>query len=156
MTPDISRHDMKTNLAALDGLFDRIGEGIIVTHSAGGFPGWLAAIENPNIRGSVSYEPGGYVFPESEVPEPMPGLTGPLRGTGVPLADFMQLTRIPIVLYFGDYIPEEVTDKLGGDATLVELPKIGIHGNTHFPMSDLNNAQIAALLSEWLHEKGLD
>lgn len=178
MTPDISRHDLKTDLAALDALFERIGEGIIVTHSAGGFPGWLAAIENPNIRGVVSYEPGGYVFPESEVPEPIPGLTGILRGTGVPLADFMKLTRIPIILYFGDYIPEKETDKLGGenwrtrlqmgrkfaeainrhggDATLVELPKIGIHGNTHFPMSDLNNAQIAARLSEWLHEKGLE
>ena len=29
-------------------------------------------------------------------------------------------------------------------------------GNTHFVMSDLNNVQIARLLSDWLHEKGLD
>lgn len=178
MTPDISRHDMKTDLAALDALFDRIGAGIIVTHSAGGFPGWMAAVANPNIRAVVSYEPGGYIFPEGEVPDPMPGLTGTLHGTGVPMSDFIKLTKIPIVLYFGDYIPEEVTDKLGGenwrtrlqmgrrfvetinrhggDATLIELPKIGIRGNTHFPMSDLNNTEIAGLLSEWLHEKGLD
>jgi hypothetical protein len=40
--------------------------------------------------------------------------------------------------------------------TLVELPKIGIRGNTHFLFAELNNVQLADLLSEWLKEKGLD
>jgi hypothetical protein len=31
-----------------------------------------------------------------------------------------------------------------------------LHGNTHFPFSDLNNLQIADLMSEWLTKKGLD
>jgi hypothetical protein len=31
-----------------------------------------------------------------------------------------------------------------------------IKGNTHFPFSDLNNLQIADLMSTWLNEKGLD
>ena len=31
----------------------------------------------------------------------------------------------------------------GGDAKLVHLPEIGITGNTHFLMSDLNNVEIA-------------
>ena len=44
----------------------------------------------------------------------------------------------------------------GGDATLVELPKIGLTGNTHFLMSDLNNDKLADLMAKWLHEKGLD
>ena len=44
----------------------------------------------------------------------------------------------------------------GGDATFVHLPEIGITGNTHFPMSDLNNATIGSLLSDWLRAKGLD
>jgi len=44
----------------------------------------------------------------------------------------------------------------GCDVTLVELPSIGIRGNTHFPMSDLNNVTIADLLSAFLHKKGLD
>jgi len=44
----------------------------------------------------------------------------------------------------------------GGDVTLVDLPSIGIRGNTHFPMSDLNNAAIADLLSHFLRKKGLD
>jgi hypothetical protein len=44
----------------------------------------------------------------------------------------------------------------GGDVTIVHLPEIGIHGNTHFPFSDLNNVEIADLLSKFLKEKGLD
>lgn len=178
MTPDIGSHDLKTDVAALGALFDRIGKGILVTHSAGGFPGWLAAVENPNVRAVVSLEPGGYLFPEGEVPDPMPSLTGTLSGTGIPMDEFLKLTQIPIVLYFGDYIPEQTTDKLGGEnwrvrlqmgrkfveainrhggnASLIELPKIGIRGNTHFLMSDLNNIEIAGLLSEWLRAKGLD
>jgi len=45
---------------------------------------------------------------------------------------------------------------MGGDATLVHLPEIGIRGNTHFPFSDLNNQQIADLMSRFLAKKGLD
>lgn len=85
---------------------------------------------------------------------------------------------MPIVIYYGDNIPTEPTaephkdywrcamqmankwaetvNKHGGDVTVVYLPSIGIHGNTHFPFSDKNNQQIADLLSQWLKEKGLD
>lgn len=68
MTPDISAHDMKIDLTALDALFDRIGNGIIVTHSAGGFPGWLAAIENQHIQAVVSYEREDMSFPKMKSP----------------------------------------------------------------------------------------
>ena len=44
----------------------------------------------------------------------------------------------------------------GGDVSLVHLPGIGIRGNTHFAFSDLNNIQIADLMSEWLNKKSLD
>ena len=47
-------------------------------------------------------------------------------------------------------------NRRGGDVTLVHLPALGIRGNTHFPFSDLNNLQIADLLSAYLKQKGLD
>ena len=50
----------------------------------------------------------------------------------------------------------ETINKYGGDAKVVHLPEIGIKGNTHFPMSDLNNKEIAKLMADWLTEKGLD
>jgi len=40
--------------------------------------------------------------------------------------------------------------------TLVHLPEIGIKGNTHFAFSDLNNVEIADLVSRFLAEKGLE
>jgi hypothetical protein len=136
-------------------------------------------MKSPNVRAVVSYEPGsGFVFPEGEVPPAMPCLTGPLEGVGAPLSQFMQLTKIPIVLYFGDNIPEEPStnpgqdnwrvriamarlwrdaiNRRGGDVTVVRLPDLGIHGNTHFAFSDLNNVQIADLLSKFLADKHLD
>ena len=83
-----------------------------------------------------------------------------------------RLTEIPIILYFGDYIPEtpsknlgdenwrvrlqmarkfvESINRHGGNATLVELPQIGIYGNTHFLMQDLNNIELVELLNKWL------
>ena len=50
----------------------------------------------------------------------------------------------------------DMLNELGGDVTVVHLPEVGLHGNTHFPMSDLNNAEVAELMYGWLQEKGLD
>ena len=108
----------------------------------------------------------------------MPSAAGELKPEAIPVADFDKLTRIPIVIYYGDNIPTEPTtergkdnwrvrlamarlwvdaiNRHGGDAALVHLPEIGITGNTHFPMSDLNNVQIADQVSQFLAEKNLD
>jgi hypothetical protein len=50
----------------------------------------------------------------------------------------------------------EFGNSRGGDVTLVHLPEIGIQGDTHFPMSDTNNIQIADQMSKFLSEKELD
>lgn len=50
----------------------------------------------------------------------------------------------------------EIINRHGGDAAAIHLPEIGIKGNTHFMFADLNNIEIADLLSKWLAEKGLD
>jgi hypothetical protein len=178
MTPNTGGFDDEVVSESIAALFKKIGGGILVTHSQGGICGWSAAVKNQNIKAVAAYEPGNYLFPEGELPEAMPSRTGTLTGRAVSKSDFLKLTKIPIVIYFGDNIKDEVTDELGaenwrvrlalgrlfveainrhgGDATLVELPKIGVYGNTHFPMSDLNNIEIADLLSKWLKERGLE
>jgi Alpha/beta hydrolase family len=179
MTPNTGPFDMQVVSNAVAALFDRIGPAILVTHSQSGGPGWLTAIKSQNVRAIVAYEPGSnFMFPEGEVPAPMPSAAGTLEGVGVPLSEFMQLTKIPIVVYFGDNIPEQPTaspgednwrvrlamarlwrdavNRHGGDVTLVHLPEAGIRGNTHFPFSDLNNLEIADLMSAFLQRKGLD
>jgi hypothetical protein len=179
ITPDTGPIDIEVNTEAVSELFNKIGDGILVTHSHSGGMGWLTVLKNQNIKAIVSYEPmSNFVFPEGEVPEAVPYFGGELKGLGVPLSDFQKLTKIPIVIYYGDFIPDQpvknpgqeqwraaytmakkwkdTVNKHGGDVTLVHLPEIGIKGNTHFPMSDLNNVEIADLMSEWIKEKGLD
>jgi pimeloyl-ACP methyl ester carboxylesterase len=179
MTPNIGPIDVNVNAEVVSALFNKIGPAILVTHSHAGGMGWLTAVKNQNVKAIVSYEPGsGFLFPEGEVPAPMPSSGGTLEAVAIPLQDFMQLTKIPIVIYYGDYIPDrpnpnpgqdgwrvrlemaklwrDAVNRHGGDVTVVHLPEIGIKGNTHFPFSDLNNVKIADLMSEWLKEKGLD
>lgn len=179
MTPDTGPIDVRVTSDAVSALFAKIGPGILVTHSHSGGMGWLAAMKNPGIRAIVSYEPGsGFVFPEGEVPAAMPSSAGKLEAAHVSPSEFMKLTKIPIIIYYGDFIPKEpvanpgqdgwrvrlamarlwatAINRHGGDATVVHLPEIGIRGNTHFPFSDLNNLQIADLMSRFLAEKHLD
>jgi pimeloyl-ACP methyl ester carboxylesterase len=179
MTPNTGPYDAEVNAKAVAALFERTGPGVLITHSQSGGPGWLTAMRSPNVRAVVSYEPGsGFVFPEGEVPAPMASLTGQLEAVAVPLPRFTALTKIPIVIYFGDNIPAEpspnpgqdnwrvrlamarlwrdAVNRHGGDVTIVHLPELGIRGNTHFPFSDTNNLEIADLLSTFLAQKQLD
>lgn len=86
MTPDLSGGVMADDVAAIGGMAVRAGGGVLVTHSAGGLPGWLAAMRNEAVSGVAAYEPGGFVFPEGEAPAPMPGATGALAGVEVSVA----------------------------------------------------------------------
>jgi hypothetical protein len=180
MVPNTGPYDAEANAAAVSALFDRIGPGILVTHSQSGTLGWMTAVRNRNVRAVVSYEPGGnFLFPEGEAPTAVTFASGaPMKPPTVALADFMQLTKIPIAVYYGDNIPakpapepgpdqwrvflevarhwRDAVNRHGGNVTLVHLPEQGIRGNTHFPMSDLNNVQVADLLSRYLAEKKLD
>lgn len=181
MTPNTGAFDAKVITDAVSSLFDKIGDGILVTHSQGGGPGWMTAIKNNHVKAIVAYEPySGFMFPKGELPAPIKstGLFGALNGVEIPLEDFKKLTLIPIVIYYGDNIAASPTDiwnsdhwrsglemarlwaktinKHGGDATVIHLPEVGIKGNTHFPFSDLNNIEVAGELSKWLKEKNLD
>ncbi|MGO8047047.1 alpha/beta fold hydrolase [Rhizobium johnstonii] len=179
VTPNTGPFDANVISDAMSALFKKTGPAILFTHSQAGGPGWLTAIRNPNVKGIVALEPGsGFIFPEGEVPAEMPSAAGTLKGEAVPLADFEKLTKLPIVIYYGDNFPTRPTaergqdnwrvrfamaklwvdavNKHGGDATLIHLPEIGIKGGTHFLMSDLNNVEIADQITKFLAEKKLD
>jgi pimeloyl-ACP methyl ester carboxylesterase len=179
-TPNIGPLDSDVVSDSMSAVFDKTGPGIFVTHSMGGSTGWETAIKNKNVRAIVAYEPGGtpFLFPDGEVPAPINTSYGLIEAKGIPLEDFKALAKIPIIIYYGDNIAKEpiddfgqdqwraelqfardfakISNRYGGDVTVVHLPEIGIHGNTHFPFSDLNNIEIADLMSEWLKEKGMD
>lgn len=179
MVPDTGPLDGEVIVPAALAAIEKVGPLVLVTHSAAGGFGWTAAIRNSNVRAVVSIEPGsGFVFPTGEVPEAMPSSNGTLEPVEVTVEEFQALTRIPIIVYYGDYIPDEPTDIAGrdnwrtrvamarlwvdainahgGDATFVSLPEIGITGNTHFAFSDLNNQEVADQIMAFLAEKNLD
>lgn len=179
VTPNTGPYDAGVISDAMAALFEKTGPGILFSHSQAGGPGWLTAIKSQNVKGIVALEPGsGFIFPEGELPDEMPSAAGTLKPEAVSLADFENLTRIPIVIYYGDNFPVEPTtergqdnwrvrlamaklwveaiNKHGGDAQLVHLPETGIRGNTHFLMSDLNNVEIADQISKFLAAKKLD
>jgi hypothetical protein len=159
---------------AVAALFNKIGPAVLLTHSASGILGWQTAVKSDNVKAIVAYEPTVFLYPEDE-PAPPPGY---VPAVPVPLGDFKKLTKIPIQIIMGDNMATELTGIFGidlwvkavpaakafvaslkahgGDAEFVRLPDVGVFGNTHFAFSDLNNLQVADLLSQYLHEKGLD
>jgi hypothetical protein len=44
----------------------------------------------------------------------------------------------------------------GGNAEILMLHDAGLTGNTHIPFADLNNIEVADLLSRYLSAQGLD
>ncbi|RZI76830.1 MAG: alpha/beta fold hydrolase [Pseudomonas sp.] len=179
VTPNTGPYDAGVISDAMSSLLTKTGPAILFTHSQGGGPGWLTAIKNPNAKAIVAFEPGsGFIFPQGELPPAMPSAAGTLSPESVPLSEFQKLTRIPIVILYGDNFPVAPTtergqdnwrvrlamarlwvdaiNRHGGNARLVHLPEVGIKGNTHFLMSDLNNIQIANLVSRFLADKKLD
>lgn len=174
VTPNTGPGDSEVITDAVAALFEKTGPAVLITHSASGILGWQTGIKSDNVKAIVSYEPVQFVYPEGEEPPP-PGFQPAIA---VPEADFEKLTQIPIQILFGDNIGTELNgdfgndlwvlsvpaaqafvqtiNEHGGDAEVVMLPEIGIIGNTHFPFSDLNNLEIADLLSAWLKDKGLD
>lgn len=153
---------------------------MLVTHSMGGTIGWRTPFYTDTVKAIVAFEPSGtpFVFPEGEVPTVRQAKFAPLTATAieVPLADFEKLTKIPMVLIFGDYIAPERSDLVGpdkwgteflmakefvvavnrhgGQSELISLPELGIKGNSHFLMAERNNEQVAALVQEWLTKHG--
>lgn len=159
MTPNTTSFDQAGIAAAMGEVMadvkDMTGQkSIFVTHSQGGAVGWDVPVEN--IAAIVAIEPGGTPQPGSE--------------------QYQRLldADIPIVVYFGDYIdngPEDIQstgfwknmrdgalafaeqyNADGGNATVVDLPKEGITGNSHFMFQEMNNDVIADHVETWIQE----
>ena len=162
MTPNTGSFDQAVAAEAMGEVLKeaaaRSGQkAVFITHSQGGAVGWDVAVEN--IAAIVAIEPGG---------APQPGTEQYTR---------LLEAKIPVIFYFGDYIdngPEDIAStgfwKMirdgaiafaeqynadGGDATVIDLPKIGITGNSHFMFQELNNQEIADHIEAWLNERGL-
>lgn len=179
----VGTHDPNVTTDAVIALLDSIGPSILVTHSVNGTVGWRTALHSDNLKAIVAFEPGGggqgpFLFPTGEVPESIPTYWGAITPMEVTPEEFDRLTKIPIIIYYGDNIavrPEkdagrdqwrgelqmarkfaEIINKHGGKCKVIHLPEIGIKGNTHFPFSDMNNVEVANLMDKFLSENVLN
>jgi len=168
---------------AVAALFRKIGPAVLLTHSNSGQYGWLTRMKSANVKAIVAYEPAAFTFPSDAPPPTVPTADAFVAAITAPIivspSDFAELTRIPIQIIYGDNIDfttpspilgvelwrvvvqvaaqfrDEVNSR-GGHVEILYLPDAGLSGNTHFAFSDLNNLQVADLLSKYLNEKGLD
>lgn len=163
MTPNTGSYDEAVDAAALGEVMNDVYEmtgdkAIYITHSQGGRVAWSTPMEH--VSAIVAIEPGGTPEIGSE--------------------NYQKLldAEISIVIYFGDYIDngpqdiqstgfwKDVKDAAfefaeaynadGGDCTVVDLPKEGITGNSHFMFQEMNNQEIAEHIESWLAERGLN
>jgi hypothetical protein len=135
-----------------------------------------------DVKAVIVLEPGEFAFSDDDVPEDVPTESEILplfmAPQTVPGEEFDKLASIPILVVLGDNIPDEpqenfgfevwrmvrerakqfvaTVNRRGGDATYLELPEAGIRGNSHFLMTDFNNAEVAGLMEDFLARHGLD
>ncbi|HBO06187.1 MULTISPECIES: alpha/beta fold hydrolase [Bacteroides] len=178
ITPDTGPIDFDVNTDAIAALFDKLEGAIMMAHSQGVMHTWKTMTKTKNIKAVIALEGGGFFSFPTDEPHPITEASKEIEYIMVSPDTFKVFTQTPILLIYGDNIPTEhsnipeldiwrirldlayqwanTVNKHGGNVTIIHLPKIGIYGNTHFPMSDLNNIDIANVILEWLHEQKLD
>ena len=136
-------------LAAYAALLKKIGPAFVVAHSQGAYFALRSAIALPElVKGVIAIEP-------------------PLAQTATWLSAEPRPSRLGAHLFvWGDYIHGQNANwtrylqashtyyqqlrELNISAEFMELPEMGIAGNSHILIMDRNNRQIATLIEDWL------
>ena len=134
--------------------------------------GYLALVEKVCPCVLLAHSQGGaFAFKVAEQrPDRIKALVAVESATAGTIAKAAALKDTPVMMVFGDYVdqhPRWATFKKtdleyaaavragGGTVDVVNLPEIGIKGNSHMLMQDRNNAEIADVIDRWLAAKGL-
>lgn len=136
-------------IAAYTELVDKVCPCVLVVHSQSGLFGVRVAQARPDkVKALVLIEPAAV-------------------GSAV---DAIKMKNVPVLAIYGDYIEQdprwptirengikfyEALKTAGGSAEVIDLPKVGVKGNSHMIMMDKNSDQVAGLIQEWLTKKGL-
>ena len=162
MTPNSGNYDeplfgqaLSAVMADVKAMTNR--KAIYITHSQGSRVGWRTDADN--VAAIVAVEPG----------------FGPEVGSD----DYKKFVdaKVPMLFLFGDNIengPADIQSTAfwqgvmnqcrdfaehynadGGDATVIYLPDMGIRGNSHFMFQEMNNAEIADIVADWLNKHNL-
>lgn len=135
-------------VAAYIALVDKVCPCVVLVHSQAGSFGFKVAEARPDkVKALIAVEPSA---------------TGAKENVAA-------LRDIPIVVIYGDNakdhprwgkIRQNVVNyvgairEAGGKAEVIDLPDIGIKGNTHMVMMDKNSDEVAEVMQKWLVSKG--
>ncbi len=136
-------------IAAYTALVDRVCPCVILVHSQAGQFGYRVAQARPEkVRALIAVEPSGI----GDAQQPA------------------RLAGIPVLVLYGDFIEPDArwatirrnnrafadaVNKEGGKVEVVDLPKVGIRGNSHMIMMDRNSGAVAEYIQAWLEKQGL-
>ncbi len=137
--------------AAYDALVQRVCPCVILVHSQGSTFAFEAARKAPQlVKAVVAVEPSGAL--------------------DVTKADISGLKAVPHLFVWGDNLDKNATWQViaptlrkyadgvkaqGGVADTMDLPALGIKGNSHMLMMDKNSDQTAGLINQWMASQGL-
>ncbi|RDL32605.1 Uncharacterized protein BP5553_09061 [Venustampulla echinocandica] len=161
---------LQSDAAAVAADSGKLGHSIVyLTNSAAGLRAMMATAKSnsSNIRGIVTYESIGYVFPDNIGIKPGRGGFGPFV---VPLEDFKKLAHVAAIQFvWGDHRAEsfpyvqqsrrvaQLINSYGGNAEVLMLgDDAGLKGSTHIAFADMDNSKVAGLLDRFLEENDLD
>lgn len=132
-------------------LMDKVGPSILVAHSQGGSYGLTVCQNAPDkFKALVLLEPAG-------APDPAK-------------VDASKVKDVKYLVIWGDFFDKsklwttyranvekylDAVKKAGGTVDIIDLPAMGIKGNTHMFMMDRNSDQIAAMAVDWLKKQNL-
>jgi pimeloyl-ACP methyl ester carboxylesterase len=132
--------------AAYDALLRKLGPCMIIVHSQGSHFAFEAARRAPDlVKALVAIEPTAGPDPDA--------------------IDLSGLRNVPHLFVWGDYLDRckvakdfvrpvrRYADALrtqGGKVDVIDLPEMGIRGNSHMMMMDKNSEQIAGLIQHWI------
>jgi pimeloyl-ACP methyl ester carboxylesterase len=136
-------------IAAYIQLVDKVCPCVVLVHSQSGPFGQKVAQARPDkVKALVLVEPSAGGDPASAG----------------------RLSNTPVLAVYGDYIEQdprwptiraneikflEQVRSAGGRYDIVDLPKLGIRGNSHMMMMDKNSDQVAGVIQGWLEKQGL-
>ena len=136
-------------IAAYTELVDKVCPCVVLFHSQAGQFGYKVAQARPEkIKALIAVEPAAFGDVEQAA----------------------RLAAIPTLVLYGDFIEQDTrwttsrrngvafadaVNKAGGKVEVIDLPKVGITGNSHMIMMDKNSSEVAALIQGWLERQGL-
>ena len=149
--PGWSNGNQAATQAAYDALVQRICPCVVIAHSTGGTYAQRMALNAPDkIKGLVLLEPASAPNPSTEDAAKLKSVPHLYVWADFLSGDPVQLRVMPTVDRW-----RAALAFAGGSSTWLDLPAVGVRGNSHVMMMEKNSDQIAGLIQQWMDSHDL-